>query len=157
MNKFLRYNSVIVVLVCILFFCSVKSSYAQDDLENWNSVTINYKLTDKLYFAWLPQVRIKDDISDFYYFETVQGFKYKYNKNLELGLYHLYAEEDKSSGSTDKENRARIEVTLKKKMGEFKFSDRNRYEYRDINGKGKTRYRNRIKIEKDVTLWGHTH
>jgi len=152
------YQRILRKLFLLLFLAvgfNVNSVMAEDDLEYWSAYTFNIKLSDKLYFKVNPQFRIKDDVSDFYYFETVQGFKHKTHKNLELGLYYLYSEEDKSDGSTDKENRLRVEATLKKPWGKFKFSDRNRYEYRDINGKPKSRYRNRIKIERDVVLWEH--
>jgi len=130
----------------------VTTAHAQDDWEYWGEYTISHKINNKLYFQLKPKIEARNDMSEFYYWEVVTGFKYKYHKNIDLGLFHLYAQEDKASGLLSKENRARVEATVKWKLGNFKWSDRSRYEFRYVDTASKSRYRNRIKIAKEVSM-----
>jgi len=153
----MKYRKLLTAVVITLgIICStVKFSYAEQDAELWNSVAIKFKLNDKTSLIIEPKFQSRDDASDFYYWESVQGLKYKLHKNVDVGLFYLYADKQSTGGVWTKENRGRAEVTLKETFGSFKISDRNRYEYRVVGGSEKTRYRNRIQIARPLEFKGH--
>lgn len=144
-----------VVLLVIMVSVVATVADARDDFESWPKISIKKKITDKLYFKSEPKLKYKDDSSDFLYWEIVNGFGYNAHKNLELGIYHLYADEkDASTGKWTDENRGRLEATLKTTWEGLKLSNRNRYEYRVVGAKPKSRYRTRVKIEYPTELFG---
>ncbi|MFH1360218.1 MAG: DUF2490 domain-containing protein [Candidatus Omnitrophota bacterium] len=134
-----------IIILTILISSTVV--FAEDDWEHWGTYTLNVKITDKLKFVLSPTIRLRDDATDFYYWESSQGLAYKLNDHFELGLHHLYDDSKNSSGQWTEENRVKAEITGKENIGPFTLSDRVRYEYRVVGGKPKSSIRNNIKID----------
>lgn len=125
---------------------------ARDDWQHWNAYSFNYKLSDRVKFVLNPSLRLRDDISQLFYWQSRQGFSFKLNDNIDLALHYLYADNKSTKGKWTEEHRVEVQPTLKWKSATFNFSDRNRLEYRSVGGKEKWRYRNRIKIARPTEI-----
>lgn len=145
-----------VLVAAALLFCRWSVAQAQeDDWEYWGEYAFKYNITDQLAFKVTPKMQVRDDFSNPYYWESAHGLSYKFNKTIDVGAYHLFAEEDRRD-TNKTESRLRLEMNLHTLFKGVKFSDRSRYEYRTFNiGESKDRYRNRIQVTLNpVTLVG---
>jgi len=133
----------------------VRTVDAGDDWEYWGSYKVSKKINDNLKLIWEPKMQVRDDMSNFYYAETVQGISYKLSDHFDLGLFYLYAWAEVPTRRDVTEHRLRTQVTWHTKIGGGKISNRSRYEYREIEGDGRHRYRNRIQFSKAVTIFDH--
>lgn len=135
-----------------LIFLFNTFSFAGDDLQNWNGFSLKKKINEKVDFIWIPAFRLRDNISELFYWESNQGLSFKINKHLDVATQYRFNNTQKINNSWIKEQRFELQPTVKWKLGGLKFSDRNRIAYRIIDGKEKWRYRNRIKFEKAIKI-----
>jgi len=126
--------------------------YSEDDWQHWNAYSFKYKVNDDINLILSPSLRLDEDISQLFYWESRQGFGYKVNKHLDMNLHYLFARTKKQNNKWVDEHRIEFQPTFKWNVGDLKFSDRNRVEYRVVGGTEKWRYRNSIKMKKTVTV-----
>jgi len=148
----LREITLIILLVGIgvLFFNT--ESYSEDDWQYWNAYSFKYKVNDDINLILSPSLRLDEDISQLFYWESWQGAEFKVNKHLDMNLHYLFARTKKQNNKWVDEHRIEFQPTFKWNVGDLKFSDRNRVEYRVVGGTEKWRYRNSIKLKKTITV-----
>lgn len=139
-------------LIILLVFVFYESVFAEDDWQSWNGFSVKKKLNETVNLIWLPSLRLKDDVSEVFYWESNQGLLFNINEHLDIATQYRFNTTQKTNGDWIKEHRVELEPTVKWKMGDFQFSDRNRIAYRIVDGKEKWRYRNRIKLGKTVSM-----
>ena len=152
MNKTARISR-LVVIVCGFMFCAKFGFSADDDLQYWSAYNFKFKVYDNISLFINPSVRINDDVSDLFYWESRQGVTLKATDYFDFGLHYVYARE-KDFGDPEwiDEHRLEIQPNFKWTIFGLDMSDRNRFDYRSIEGEEKWRYRNRIKIGKDLSV-----
>ncbi|VAW14042.1 hypothetical protein MNBD_BACTEROID05-1178, partial [hydrothermal vent metagenome] len=139
-------------LTVFLMMFFVSFAFAGEDWQNWDGFSIKKKINEEIDFIWLPAFRLRDNISELFYWESNQGLSFKMNNHLTVAAQYRFNNTQKSTGNWIKEHRAEIQPTVKWEMAGFKFSDRNRIAYRIVDGNEKWRYRNRIKFGKTFTI-----
>jgi len=142
----------LIIFLSLVFNTSV---FAEDDWQYWSAYSFNYKISDKVDFVFNPAFRLKDEISEYQYWESRQGLLFKINKNWDVNLHYLHGESKNSANKWIDENRLELQPTYKWSWGKFKFSDRFRLEYRIVNGTEKWRYRNKIRLSKTLTIFDY--
>jgi len=148
-----RHNAILIVLlagISVLFLNTEARS--EDDWQHWNAYSFKFKLNDDVSFIVAPSLRMDEDISQLYYWESRQGIGVKINKHLDVNLHYVYASTKNLSNKWVDENRIEFQPTVKWNIGDLKFSDRNRVEYRIVDGTEKWRYRNSVKLAKTITV-----
>ena len=130
----LREITLIILLVGIgvLFFNT--ESYSEDDWQYWNAYSFKYKVNDDINLILSPSLRLDEDISQLFYWESRQGAEFKVNKHLDMNLHYLFARTKKQNNKWVDEHRIEFQPTFKWNVGDLKFSDRNRVEYRVVGG-----------------------
>ena len=120
------------------------------DLQLWNTLAIDHKLNDKWSFIFEPAWRIREDVSEFFYFESRQGLSYKFNKHLDLGGQWLLVDSKNSKNEWVDTHSMELQGILKCEWAGFKFSDRNRFEDKKVGANGRWFYRNLVKVAKPI-------
>lgn len=146
-------NLFIRCFVFIYLFLLSPSLMAQDDWQYWNEYHLSYKITDHLSVILNPSIRMKDDVSENQYWESRQGFSYKFSDQWNLNIHYLHSESKNSSNKWIDENAFELQPTYKWKWIGFDFANRLRLVYRIINGSERWLYREQIKIGKKVTVF----
>jgi len=141
---------------CFLFFLMlicVQTGYGQEDTAYWSEYNISCKINDRLSLILNPSFRLKDNISELQYWESRQGVSYQFNKALSLNFHYLHTETKNIQNKWVEENNLELQPTYKWTWVGFDWSDRFRLEYRVVNGIEKWRYRNLIKVSRQITVF----
>lgn len=126
----------------------------RDDLQYWSEYNVKYKISDRLSLILNPSFRMKEDISQKHYWESRQGLSYKLNEALSINGHYRHAETKNDRNQWIDENVFEFQPTYAWAWESLDFANRFRIEYRIVNGVEKWRYRNQIKVGKQVTLLG---
>lgn len=142
------------VLIILLLQWVASPVMANDDWESWNGITFNTKISEDWSFSLLTQDRIRDDISDDYYWFMSPSLSYKLSDQWSLGVGYLYARDKNGSGKWDDEHRYIVNALWKGSWEGLRFDQRFRFEYRDYHTDPRPRYRHRFKVSLPLELIG---
>lgn len=113
------------LLVFGLVFLCVGVSFA--DSELWSSNAFQHAFSKELKLNVIPEVRIKSDLSDLYYFQVYVGPAVTLSKNLELSAY-IAPNFSKTGNTWNTSYYSYIDATYKCEFPWFVFSNRSRFE-----------------------------
>jgi hypothetical protein len=139
-----RIISGLAVLSC--FFAVLSAfAYEDEDVQLWNTESIEARLNDHWKVIAEQEFRIGDNISDLYYIHTQGGLDYKVTDGLHLGIDYRQVWEKEKDNKWTRENRPQFNGTVKWNWYGFDFSDRSRLEFRILENKDdRWRYRNKL-------------
>lgn len=118
------------------------------DNKYYSEYTLKHKLNDKFDVFFTPELRMKHDMGNPYYYQFRIGSTYHAHKNLDLAVAYRYIQND-VNGQWDNNDVQYVEaiITPKTKLGNFELSDANKAERRFIeNGRDRWVYRNLVTI-----------
>lgn len=107
---------------------------AEDDFQYWSKYELSKTLGPEYEIFYNPEIRFRDDASDFFYHEHRIGLRFKQLDNLGVGLHYLFGRTEPAKGPWENENRAELDLTPKWKCGKYNLSVRGRGELRHIEG-----------------------
>lgn len=132
--------------------------WAGDDAQSWNTVEISKRLAPQWEVFFLPEIRIRDGMSQLFYHEFRQGVRWKPSKHLQLGATYLFAR-NASSGKPLEEHTGELDVTPKMAFTPFELSLRGRLALRTIQrsaGEQEWQFRLMPKLACSTALAGRT-
>ena len=146
----------LVIVVLAVFSGNVR---AGDDFQYWSKYEISKTLGPEYEVFYSPEIRFRDDASDFFYHEHRVGLRFKQFDNLGVELHYLFGRTEPAKGPWKNENRAELDLTPKWKWGEYTLSVRGRAELRHIEGSTgdplEWRFRFKPQIAWNGELFGH--
>lgn len=115
-----------------------------DDFQLWTELKYAHPFKGSGFtLRWATENRIKNDVSNYFLFNTTLGFDYQFKKWLRAGFYYRFQWEE----AKPEENRLFPQVEFFWKAGPIFFEDRNRFEFRIFTDDTfRFRYRNRFKF-----------
>ncbi|MBK0381475.1 DUF2490 domain-containing protein [Pedobacter sp. SD-b] len=142
--KYLKYSLLLIIL------SSSTTLLAQNsNLGSWNSLNIKYKLSNNWGLFGEAQFRSQNIYNNFFYYQYLAGFSYKFTKNaffsLAAGSYQTF-EPDGNFTLPKKNSEFRLSpmITTEQNLGRFEIESRYRAEFRFINTGYKNRFRYRL-------------
>ena len=141
----------ILSLFSILVLMVTAELCQASDWEYWSRTDFRVPLNKRTKLSIKPEIRLRDNMSEFYYFKAYVGPTLKITDHLDAALYYVYIR--KQVGDVwESEDLATLDGTLSFGLGDFKFAWRNRGEY----GFDSERwvYRARIKGARPVRFCG---
>ena len=64
--------------------------WAEDDFQYWSKYEISKAINSEHEIFYSPEIRFRDDASDFFYHEHRLGLRFKQLENLGIGLHYLF-------------------------------------------------------------------
>jgi len=125
------------IFLTFLFAANI-NLYAQALISNdagiWNTFTIQHDLNKKNTISIDQELRFKENYSQVNLFYTQLSVAYKITKSWKIEPSFRHIDKVKNDGTLSFRNRFSVDLTYKKKIKKFSFSQRGRYqmEYRDI-------------------------
>jgi hypothetical protein len=119
---------------------------ADSDWEYWSQYEVAWKAGADVQLRLKPELRFRDDFSDYYYIHVEVGVDWRFRDWLTLAPYYRYISQE-SKGDWKTEKRPEADATLAWEVRDFGFSDRNRLEYRITADRETFRYRNRLWVK----------
>jgi hypothetical protein len=126
-------KSTVLVLVALAMVVSFFASDAfAGDNKYYSEFALKHKINDKFDVFFTPELRLKDDMGDLYYYHLRGGGTYHAHKNLDLSLASRFIQNKDGNGDWDKNDIYYIEMIAvpKTKAWDFNLSDANKIEYR---------------------------
>ena len=125
-----------ITLVFFVFALSISSASAQyDDAGMWNTINIEKKLKNNFHLFLTEEFRLKENFSQINLFYTDVGFGYKPYNFLKVELAYRSIEKHLITDFYSIRHRLMLDITLKKKLGNFDLAYRHRLqtEVRNVN------------------------
>jgi hypothetical protein len=149
-----------VILTSLVLFSPAAFSQnvtdVQDDTQLWPDVSVTVRLRDKLRLNMLATVREGRDVSDVVNKQFGIGLGITLNKYLSVAQMYRYVRSQPLPGTDQREHRWVTDLTLRIPLrGGFLLTDRHRHDWRDISGNWSHRYRNRVQLERSISLHDH--
>ena len=113
---------VFVILIFSSSFSSLFSQYNSDLFESWNSIKIDYKISEKFEINYEIQLRLKSDRELYDQLFNELDFKYNISKNLYTGYVFRFSEKNDDYGNyTGSKNFTRSQLYLGYKIEKWRF------------------------------------
>lgn len=143
------WKSLIVITIAILIG---GKCLADGDFQYWGAAGVSFDITKHWQVVFEEEFRFEDDAGRLYYQHSDLALVYKgLAEWIDLGFN--YRQVFKRKSQWKQENRPHLNVTLKRKLLDFKLSNRSRLEYRDREDKKDLwRYRNKVTVEFPIEL-----
>lgn len=116
----------IIFLFMILCFALNGFSQATSDAGLWTTFNVDKKLRKDFSIFATEEFRLRDNFSRVNLFYTDLGFELRPAKFLKVALAYRLIEKNLDDGSYSYRHRIMLDITLKKKFGDFAFSYRQR-------------------------------
>ncbi|MCX5750420.1 MAG: DUF2490 domain-containing protein [Candidatus Saganbacteria bacterium] len=111
--------------------------------EFWNLDTFQFSLQEKVKFNVIPELRWKDNATNFYLYQVYLGPVFSINKNFDFAAYYL--PKNSKSGTTWTFSNLGVLDFIYKNPDFYSFSARNRFEYDSSNANLKYRCQLQLK------------
>lgn len=149
-------------LALLVLAGAVHSAWAYEDGDSqlWMKFGASGKMSNGVTVAVDEEIRLGDDMKEYYYSETALSASYGVRSWLSLGAGFVECTERKDKVLYDSKGNAvmdhyfrpehmpRVEATFKQKLADWSFDDRLRVEYRmKEDTQDYFRYRNRIRVK----------
>ena len=151
MKKFIS-----ALIVFILFLSPARAQY-YDDAGMWNTFNVEKKFTSKFYVFLTEEFRLKENFSQINLFYTDVGAGYRPYNFLKAELAYRSVEKHLITGFYSIRHRLMLDITLKKKYGNFELAYRHRLQaevrnvYSSENGSVPEWYsRNKLSVKYDL-------
>ncbi|MFH1858484.1 MAG: DUF2490 domain-containing protein, partial [Candidatus Omnitrophota bacterium] len=115
-------------VVVLLLLGRVTTAEARDDWEYWFNEQVEITLQEKLALKWSQDIRLQDDMRNFYVVNPNLSLVWKMEKFLELGSGYKYQYTKTSSGKHTDENQLFWDITLKSPFRGWNLTNRHRIE-----------------------------
>lgn len=135
----------VLFLALIMVVSSVVPVAFAGDNKYYSEFVLKHKLNDKFDLFFTPELRLKEDMGDLYYYHVRAGSTFHAHNNLDVALAYRYIETEDSKGNWNNADTQYVEtiITPKTKLGKAMLSDANKVEYRFIeNAPDRWVYRN---------------
>jgi hypothetical protein len=116
----------IVCLFMILCFAANVFSQATNDAGLWTTFNVDKKLRKDFSIFATEEFRLRDNFSRVNLFYTDLGVEFRPARFLKVALAYRLIEKNLDDGSYSYRHRIMLDITLKKKFGDFAFSYRQR-------------------------------
>ena len=152
----IRALSIVTVIVCLSTGVRCQEQASETRKELWPGLDVYAPLNEKFRFYFIVTgTRAEETRRSF---ETTFGAHLDYNVNkrfvLRAGYRYSFAPGDDDDF---KEHRMVTEQTFRQDLPwEMLLSDRNRQDWRFVNGNFSFRYRNRVRLEREIRAWGRS-
>jgi hypothetical protein len=147
-----RVIKILLILGLFLLLCAERA-HSSDDWQYWNEFVIKHKLTQRITAHVKLEQRIVNDFGNFALHNYAPGFVYEFSKYFDFELNYKFERVKIKKGWID-EHRLEIIPIFSWQGAKFKFKLRSRLEYRVIEGNERWRWREKIKIKRDINLNG---
>ncbi|SDW19802.1 Protein of unknown function [Lutibacter oricola] len=161
MNSTTNKHSYIIAI--IVFIASITTGYSQtedtNDLENWNSVNIKYKLNKKWSFDAEAQLRLKEDISEISEYLGELNAQYSISKSFKLGAGVRYIKKNDNTGNIQGYEdyfRFHVDASYKHKINDFSIKHRLRYQNKneiDVDDNDSQHFRFKTSVGYNFKNW----
>ena len=135
-------------------FSQSASVIPREDVQIWTDFHFAHSLRENTDLSVSGGLRMGRDVSHLVYERLGAGLSFKFGKYLTLFPYYSYFATQPAAGLDNRENRLSLDTGLGLPHGRWEFTDQNVFERRFRDPKDSTRYRNRLQIERAVTLAG---
>ena len=144
-----------ILLIVLFLFLLSTDSFAQDDFQYRQLLTVKVIDTKKIDFVLFSQLRLNHDAQDVGFYSISPQLKFDFWKNLQLGLNYTHLNFKAFNAAAGREefrfhHRLELEVNPHWDIGDrLKITTRNRYEFRWIENVGADdgRFRQRTNVE----------
>jgi hypothetical protein len=135
-------------------FSQSASVIPREDVQIWTDFHFAHSLRENTDLSLSGGLRMGRDVSHLVYERLGAGLSFKFGKYVTLFPSYAYFATQPAAGLDSHENRLTLDTGLGLPHGRWEFTDRNIFERRFRDPKDSTRYRNRLQIERAVTLAG---
>lgn len=126
------------------------------DTQFWPDVQLSVNLRPRINFVFFGTIRSGHNISAIVDKQIGAGFNFKLGKYFSLSPNYRYLAAKPTSTRRTQEHRVFVDLTMRVPLGlGFSLSDRHRGEWRNVESLSFGRYRNRLQIERTLTLHDH--
>lgn len=136
----------IKICMLVLTACLIVSTvYAGGDSKYYSEYAFKHKFSDRWDIFFTPELRFKNDMKAFYYYQLRSGATLHADKHLDITLAYRYLQTKDSQGQWDNSDGRYIELIVipKTTLAGFKLSDANKIELRSLeNARDRWVYRN---------------
>ena len=143
----------ILIIIGVFLLICTERAHSSDDWQYWNEFVLKHKLTQRITAHVKLEQRIVDDFGNFALHNYAPGFVYEFSKYFDFELNYKF-EREKAKNEWSNEHRLEIIPIFNWQWTKFKFKLRNRLEYRVIEGDESWRWREKLKIKRDINLNG---
>jgi hypothetical protein len=127
------------------------------DWQLWPDLTFNIRLNEQLKYVVLLTYRPGRNVSAVVTKQFGTGLNWTINQNLSGSMQYRYILSDPTERRHSQEHRFYLDVTPRAALGKgFTLVNRTRAEYRQISGVVSGRFRDRLQLEKRVSLHEQT-
>ncbi|MBI5540405.1 MAG: DUF2490 domain-containing protein [Bacteroidia bacterium] len=130
------YYNVLIFVFLFLFVSEniVVSQTVYPDAGSWNTINIEKKFTKKITVLFTEELRFKENFSRLNLFYTNLGVEYKFSDFFKAAFVYRFIEKYQDDNTFSFRHRLMLDLTVKKKFGNFGVSYRQRIqaEERDI-------------------------
>lgn len=143
-------KSKVITLTFLMAISFVSGAFAVGDNKYYSEFAFKHKVNDKFDVYFTPEVRLKSDMGNPYYYHWRVGTTFHANKHLDLAFAYRYIQTKDSNNQWDTADTQYFEMIAvpKTKLGNFNLSDANKLERRFIkNDRPRWVYRNLATVE----------
>ncbi|WP_111707318.1 DUF2490 domain-containing protein [Lutibacter citreus] len=139
MKSTINKHSYFIALIVFTMVITTGFSQTEDtnDLENWSSINLEYKLNKKWSFVLEEQLRLDENISEIGEYFTQLNTEYSLSKKFKIGVGLRYIKENDNEGKIqgyEDHFRFHLETSYKHKIDNFTLKYRLRYQNKNELG-----------------------
>jgi hypothetical protein len=120
MKKILTTLSAFFLFSTCSFFVHAQDAYSED-FGIWGTVSLEKKLSEKLYVKLEEELRTFDNASRIDQFFTNVGVQYRLNKNIRFALVYRFINKSRDDMSYSKRHRLYVDASYRRKVYNFTF------------------------------------
>jgi len=98
----------------------------QNDFGMWNTLSFEYKISQKLSIVAVEEFRLKENLSKINLFYTNLGVSYKLNEYFKISPVYRFIQKAFDDGSFGLKHRLMLDITYKRKISIISFTTRTR-------------------------------
>jgi Protein of unknown function (DUF2490) len=138
---------------CVLSVSAQQAAPSNSDLQFWPEVDVSIKLNGRVSLLCMGTVHLGKNVSDLNDEETGVGLNFKLNKYFSLTPSYRHVRQQPPGLQHTREHRFFLDFTARLPLKDkWVLSDRNRGELRRVNGLDSHRYRNRLQLERSISI-----
>ena len=152
-NLYCSLSCLLIGLACVLSANAQQTTLSNTDWQVWPEVDLAIKLNQRVSVLGMGTLHFGKNVSDLNEEQAGVGFNFILNKYFSFSPDYRYGRGQPPGRNHTHEHRFFLDFTARAPLKKgFVVSDRNRFELRRINGIESHRYRNKLQIERPVTV-----
>ncbi|MEW6470105.1 MAG: DUF2490 domain-containing protein [Bacteroidota bacterium] len=115
-----------LIAAFLLFAGSLTARAQENDFGMWNTLNLEYKLSQNFSIVACEEFRLKENLSQVNLFYTNIGFSYRINKNFKVSPIYRFIQKRFDDGYYGLKHRLMLDLGYKQKLGMIRFGYRAR-------------------------------